>query len=169
MLPGGVQMPGGLSLRPTRASDGAFLESLHRSTREDLRLVDGEDDFIEELIDMQHRAQTTGYGDMFPNAMYFIIENQGERIGRVVLDFGHVEIRVVDLAFIPAARGKGFGAQTLQTVQMVASKLMAPVVLTVLSQNVLAKQLYLRLGFVVVDMQFPLERMIWYPLMQTGH
>lgn len=163
MLPNSIRMPDGLSLRLTRASDNSFLESLHRSTRDDLQLIDAENDFIEELIDMQHRAQTTGYGDMFPNAMYFIIENHSESIGRVVIDFGHNEIRVIDMAFIRTARGKGFGAKTLQSVQMVAGKMMAPVALTVYSGNLQAKQLYLNLGFRVVEVNFPHERMLWYP------
>ncbi len=166
MLPGNIQMPGGLSLRPTRASDNGFLESLHSATRDDLRLVDAENDFIEDLIDMQFRAKTEGYGDMFPNAMYFIIENQGESIGRVVLDFGHNEIRVIDLALIRLARGKGFGAKTLQAVQLVAAKIMAPVALTVVSYNLQAKMLYLNLGFRVEEINLPFERMVWYPTLQ---
>lgn len=167
MLAGGIQMPGGLSLRPTRASDNAFLESLHRHAREDLRGIDAEDDFIEALIDMQFRAQTTGYGDKFPNAMYFIVENQGECIGRLVLDFGDNEVRVVDLAFIPAARGKGYGGKTLQAVQLVAGKVMAPVTLIVHCHNLPAKQLYLGLGFAVDAVQLPFERMVWYPSLST--
>jgi ribosomal protein S18 acetylase RimI-like enzyme len=160
---GNVKFQGGLSLRPMNSSDSVFIESLYRSTRDDLRMIDAEDDFIEELIGMQHSAQTQGYGDMFPNAMYFVAEYHSERIGRVVLDFGQNEVRVVDIALIPAARGKGYGSQVLQAVQLVAGKVMAPVTLSVRSDHVLAKQLYARLGFVVEEQQMPFERMIWYP------
>lgn len=163
MLSGGMNIQGGLSLRPARASDNAFIESLYRSTRDDLRVLDADEDFIDELIDSQRRAQTEGYGDMFPNAMYFIAEHHNESIGRVVLDFGHNEVRVVDIALIPAARGKGFGGQILQAVQMVAGKVMAPVALTVRFDHLRAKQLYARLGFVVEEAQIPYERMVWYP------
>ena len=145
------------------ASDNAFVEGLYRSTRDDLRLIDAEDGFIDELIESQRQAQTQGYGETFPNAMYFIAEHHTESIGRVVLDFGHNEVRVVDIALIPAARGKGFGGQIIQSVQLVASKVMAPVSLTVRFDHRLAKQLYLRLGFVVEAMQVPYERMVWYP------
>jgi GNAT superfamily N-acetyltransferase len=126
-------------------------------------MLDAEEDFIDELIDAQRRAQTEGYGDMFPNAMYFVAEHHNERIGRVVLDFGHNEVRVVDIALIPAARGKGFGGQILQSVQLVAGKVMAPVALTVRFDHLRAKQLYARLGFVVEEAQIPYERMVWYP------
>ena len=74
-----------LGMRPARPSDSGFIESLYRSTREDLRLVDAEDDFIEALITMQQQAQTVGYGNLFPNAMTFIVEKQGEPIGRVMV------------------------------------------------------------------------------------
>lgn len=163
MLTGSMKFQGGLSLRPMATSDKVFVESLYRSTRDDLRLIDAEDDFIEGLIEMQQYAQTRGYGDMFPNAMYFVAEHHKERIGRVVLDFGQNEIRVVDIALIPAARGKGYGSQVLQAVQMAAAKVMAPVALSVRADHIPAKQLYARLGFVVEEAQMPFERMTWYP------
>lgn len=163
MLSGSMNIHGALSLRPMVASDNAFIESLYRSTRDDLRMLDAEEDFIDELIESQRRAQTEGYGDMFPNAMYFIAEHHNERIGRIVLDFGQNEVRVVDIALIPAARGKGFGGQILQAVQLVAGKVMAPVSLTVRFDHLPAKQLYARLGFVVEEAQMPYERMVWYP------
>ncbi len=163
MLSGSMRFQGGLSLRPMAAADKSFVESLYRSTRDDLRLLDAEDDFIEGLIEMQQYAQTQGYGDMFPNAMYFVAEYHNERIGRVVLDFGQTEIRVVDIALIPAARGKGYGSQMLQAVQLAAARVMAPVTLTVRADHLPAKQLYSRLGFIVEEAQVPYERMIWYP------
>lgn len=163
MLSGNIKLPNGLSLRAMRSSDSIFMESLYRTTRDDLRMLDAEEDFIDEFIDLQRRAQTQGYGDMFPNAMYFVVEYHSERIGRVVLDFGQNEIRVVDIAMIPAARGKGYGGQVLQVVQMAAGKVMAPVALTVRFDHLRAKQLYARLGFAVEEAQIPYERMVWYP------
>jgi ribosomal protein S18 acetylase RimI-like enzyme len=159
----GFSLPAGLALRPTRPADQGFLESLHRSTREDLRLIDADDDFIEELIDMQFRAQTAGAGEMFPNAMYFIVEYHGERIGRVVLDFGPVEVRVVDIALIPAARGKGLRTGVLQAVQAAAAQALTPVTLISRCDNLKAKAHYQRMGFVVEEIAFPFERLIWYP------
>ncbi|MBI5936815.1 MAG: GNAT family N-acetyltransferase [Betaproteobacteria bacterium] len=156
-------LPGGLAMRPATAADNAFLESLYRATRDDLRLADAEEDFIENLIELQHHAQTHGYGDAFPNAMYFVVEYHSERIGRVALDFGPNEIHVIDVALIPAARGKGYGSQVLQTIQATAAKVMAPVSLTVRTDHLPVKQLYGRLGFVVEAGQFPFERMVWYP------
>lgn len=162
-MQGPWKMPAGIGFRQARDSDRPFLESLYRSTRDDLRLLDAEEDFIEELIEMQYRAMTQGYGDQFPNAMYFIIENQGERIGQVTVDFGPNEVRIVNLAFIPQARGKGYGSHILRGMQVVAANVGAPLALTVRSDNLVAKRLYLNLGFRVEEIVPPLERMVWLP------
>lgn len=159
----------GLAMRPANPGDAPFIESLFHSTRNDLRMLDAEDEFIDALIEMQYKAQTQGYGDMFPNAMYFIVEHLGERIGRVTLDFGSNEIRVVDLALIPAARGKGFGTSVLQYVQLTAQKIMVPVALSVAATNFAAAQLYRRLGFQVVESDPMQARMMWYPSATGTH
>lgn len=163
MLPGAGTLPAGLSLRPSQPSDAVFIESLHRSTREDLRMIDGSEDFIESLIDMQFHAQSRGYGEQFPNAMYFVIEKLGERVGRVTIDFGSNEIRLVDIAFIPAARGHGYGTHVLKALQMAAGKAAAPLVLSVLHVNLAARQLYERLGFRVSNIGPSHAEMTWYP------
>lgn len=163
MLQGIGQMPEGLGLRPARDGDRPFLESLYRSTREDLRLLAAEEDFIEELIEMQYRAMTQGYGEQFPNAMQFIIEHRQERIGQVAVDFGPNEVRIINLSFVPPARGKGFGAHIIRGMQMAAAKVRAPLALTVRSDNLVAKRLYSNLGFQVADLAPPYERMLWLP------
>lgn len=152
-----------LGMRPARPSDSGFIESLYRSTREDLRLIDAEDDFIETLITMQQLAQTVGYGNLFPNAMTFIVEKQGESIGRVMVDFGHNEVRLIDIAFIPLARGKGYGETVIRNLQLAAAQAKAPLVLTAMKNNPAAKSLYLRLGFQVEEATDAYERMAWYP------
>lgn len=163
MLPGTSNLPDGLSLRPAGPSDQPFIQSLYASTRNDLRLVDGERDFVESLIDMQFQAQSTGYGSQFPNAMYFIVEKLGERIGRVTLDFGTNEVRLVDIAFITAARGKGYGTTVLKAIQHTAAKIRAPVALSVMKTNLAVKRLYLGLGFRTEESGPIYERMVWYP------
>ncbi|MGD8175078.1 GNAT family N-acetyltransferase [Marinimicrobium sp. ARAG 43.8] len=159
-----LDLPDGLSVRPSRASDKPFLEKLHQTTREDLQLIDGEKAFVENIIEMQFRAQTEGYGEKFPNAMYFIIEKHWEPIGKATLDFGPNEIRVVDLAFIPKARNQGFGKSVIQAFQRCAHQVMAPLTLSVLQNNIQARQLYASLGFQVESVSPPYEFMIWHPM-----
>ena len=163
MPTGFSNLPDGLVLRPANPTDQAFIESLYASTRDDLRLIDGEREFVESIIDMQYRAQTQGYGDQHPNALYFVAEKQGERIGRVTLDFTADRVHIIDIAFVPAVRGKGYGTTVLQAVQQAAATIKAPVSLSVASANLMAKQLYARLGFRIEESSEMYERMIWYP------
>jgi ribosomal protein S18 acetylase RimI-like enzyme len=152
-----------LVLRPARDSDRGFIEALYRSTRDDLRLVDGEPEMIESLIDMQYRAQHSGYGAQFPEAWHFVVEHAMERIGRVVLDFGENEVRLVDIAFVPTARGKGFGKEVIKALQGTAARVWAPITLTVHPLNVPARRLYASLGFRTLEPHPVAERLVWYP------
>ena len=158
-----LRLPDGLDIRPARDSDRPFIESLYHTTRDDLRLIDAESDFIESLIEQQQHAQTVGYGDQFPNAMYFIIEKQGERVGRVVIDFGHNEIRIVDIALIPEARGRGYGSGVLRALKHAAKSVCAPLVLSVHRQNPAARRLYEQEGFRLEQSDQMNDQMIWYP------
>lgn len=158
-----LNLPDGLYMRPAGDSDKLFIESLYKKNREDLRMIDAEKDFIEELIDTQYHAQTVGYGDKFPNAMYFIIEKHNERVGRVVVDFGPNEIRLVDIALLPAAQGKGFGKGVIQALQSAARQVMTPLTLSVSKTNLAAIGLYAQLGFKVAESSDSYDFLIWYP------
>lgn len=158
-----LNIPDGLHVRPSTAADKPFLEKLHHSTRQDLQLIDGEQDFIESIVEMQFKAQTQGYGDQYPNAMYFIIEKHHEPIGRATIDFGHNEAHLLDIAFLPQARGHGFGKALIQSFQLAAAQSGLPMSLNVLQSNTGAKLMYLSLGFVVEAISPPYEEMRWYP------
>lgn len=167
MLPGNHgHFDNGISIRPARASDQPFIASLFRSTRDDLQMLNAEQGFIDALIDQQHEAQMQGYGDQFPNAMYFIVEKINEPIGRVTIDFGSNEVRIVDLALIPAARGKGFGSSILRGIQQAAGVTGAPVTLSVQANNIGAQQLYARLGFQLTEIGEMHHMMSWFPSAQ---
>ncbi|ATD10049.1 GNAT family N-acetyltransferase [Pseudoalteromonas piscicida] len=155
--------PDGLYVRPSKPEDKGFLESLHHSTRQDLQLIDGDKDFIESIIEMQFKAQSNGYGDQFPNAMYFIIEKHHERIGKATIDFGNNEVRLIEIALIPQARGLGLGAAVVQSFQQAAAQSGVPMTLSVLQDNYNAKRLYQKLGFKIESIKAPYELLIWYP------
>lgn len=158
-----LNLPDGLYMRPATGSDKIFIESLYKSTRDDLEMIDAERGFVEELKDMQHHAQTEGYGAQFPNAMYFIVEKHHEKIGRVVVDFGPNEVRIVDIAFIPEARSKGFGKAVLQSLQVAATSVHAPLFLSVAKTNIPALTLYASLGFQVAEVGDVYDLLVWYP------
>lgn len=158
-----LQLPNGLYMRPAKTSDKPFLEKLHESVRQDLLNIDADKEEIDTIIEMQFRAQSLSYGNSFPNAMYFIIEKHHERVGKLTLDFGSNEIRILDIALLPQARGLGFGKGILQSVQHCAAQAVTPVTLSVEQMNLGAKQLYLSLGFIIESVDPPYEFLVWYP------
>jgi len=152
-----------ISMRPANPNDSIFIEELFRSTRDALRLADNDPEYVEEIIGHQFNFQAQGYGANYPNALTFIIEHHRERIGRAVVDFGHNSVHLLDIVFIPVARGKGFDKTVLQAMQETAKKICSPMTLIVDQTNAMAKHLYLSLGFVVESVHPPSELMIWYP------
>ncbi len=163
MQKGGIQLPAGMSMRAARQSDKGFIESLFNSTRDDLRLIDAETDFIEELIDMQYHAQTVGYGEMYPNAMYYIVEMRQERVGRVIVDFGTDYVDIVDISFIRPARGKGYVSGVIQALQMAAMKVHAPLYATIGLTNPALYNTYISLGFMAQSAKGMAECLVWFP------
>lgn len=158
-----ITLPSGLHIRPSHISDKAFLEKLHHAVRQDLQYIDADKDLIESIVEMQFKAQIQGYGEQFPDAMYFVIEKHQQPIGKATIDFSDEFVHLIDIAFIPEARGQGFGKAVLQAFQQCAAQVAAPMLLSVEQQNNVAKQLYYQLGFVTQQIQPPYERMIWYP------
>lgn len=163
MLQGASSLPNGLGLRPAGPADQPFIQSLYASTRQDLWMAEGEPEYIQSVIDMQFNAQSMGYGDQFPNAMYFVVEKLNEPIGRVTIDFDKDLVHIIDIAFVPLARNKGYGTTVIDAIQKVAGQIKAPVLLSVAVTNTQARQLYERMGFSHYQSGEGYERLIWYP------
>ncbi|POA41900.1 GNAT family N-acetyltransferase [Pseudomonas sp. MPR-ANC1] len=153
----------GLVVRPSRATDGPFLQSLYQTARPDLQWIDGEQERVQQVVAQQFQVQEQGMGDNYPNAMHYVVEKLGTAIGALSTDFGANEIRVLYLAFIPQARGQGFGRAVLQGVQKAAQQLRCPVATVVWTNNPHARRHYLALGFAVEESNPAAERLVWYP------
>jgi len=153
----------GLSMRPSRPTDGPFLQSLYRSARPELQWIDADPEVVEQVVAQQFQVQERGIGDHFPDAMHYVVEKLDTPIGVLSADFGPNEIRVLYLAFIPAARGKGFGRSVLQGVQKAAEQVRCPVATVVWASNPQARQHYLALGFRVEESSPGADRLVWYP------
>ena len=153
----------GLSMRPSRPTDGLFLQSLYKSARPELQWIDADPEVVEQVVAQQFQVQERGIGEHFPDAMHYVVEKLDTPIGVLSADFGPNEIRVLYLAFIPAARGKGFGRSVLQGVQKAAEQVRCPVATVVWTSNPQARQHYLALGFRVEESSPGAERLIWYP------
>lgn len=165
MLQGLATLPNGLSIRPARPGDKAFLEKLHRDQREDLKMIDADRDFVEELLEMQLRAQTGGYGAMFPNALYFIIEKTGERVGKLTLDWSGTEARVVDLGFVKKARGRGYGQSVIQALLAACGQSKCPLAVSCPVMNAAFMNWLVMQGFVVDQAPEGASHhlLVWYP------
>lgn len=165
MIAGTVQLPHGISARPARSGDKDFLAKLFRDSRDDLHMADANKDYIEMTIDMQLNAQTTGYGNNFPNAVYLVLEKNGSRIGRITLDIGPVELRLVNLDFIRKARNKGYGSSIIQWIMKAAAQTRRPMVMPARRDDFVLTRFLLRYGF-VEDKAISDDvtaRMIWFP------
>jgi ribosomal protein S18 acetylase RimI-like enzyme len=152
-----------LVVRPSRATDAPFLQGLYQTARPDLQWVDGEQEQVQQLVAQQFQVQEQGMGDNYPNAMHYVVEKLGTVIGALSTDFGTNEIRVLYLAFIPQARGQGYGRAVLQGVQKAAQQIRCPVATVVWTSNPHARRHYLALGFAVEESNPAAERLVWYP------
>ena len=153
----------GLVVRPSRVSDGPFLQGLYQAARPDLQWIDGEHEQVQQVIAQQFQVQEQGLGENFPNAMHYVVEKLGTAIGALSTDFGPNEIRVLYLAFIPQARGQGYGRAVLQGVQSAAQQIRCPVATVDWASNPHARRHYLALGFEVQERNPAAERLVWYP------
>ena len=165
MITGTVTLPHGMTARPARKADKNFLEKLFKDSRNDLKAAKAPRDVIEMTIDMQLAAQTSGYGSLFPNAIYLVLEKNGSRIGRVTIDIGSIDIRLVDLCFISKAQNRGYGTAIIQWAMTCAARIPRPLVVPTRRDNPALLGFLLMAGFKedtsISDEVF--ARMIWFP------
>ena len=165
MIQGTVQLPHGISARPARSGDKDFLAKMYRENRDDIRMADGATDYLEDVIDMQLRAQQGGYGNQFPNAIYLVLEKNGTRIGRLTLDIQTVEMRLVDLDFIKKAQGKGFGSGILLWLMKAAAQTKRPLLVPARRDDFAMAKFLAKYGFVedTAISDDMMARMSWFP------
>lgn len=142
----GVGMP--LALRPAEAADEEFLQSVYASTRADeMALVDWTGEQKAAFVQMQFRAQRQYYLSQYPHAEYYIVETDGNRIGRMIVDRSLDPILLMDIALLPEHRGRGAGTALIHELLDEADRAGRTIQLHVESFNP-AMRLYTRLGFV---------------------
>jgi ribosomal protein S18 acetylase RimI-like enzyme len=97
------------------------------------------------LLSMQYNAQTKGYNTQYPNAENSIIEMQGDRIGRLLVNRYETNIYLIDIAITHNFRGKGIGSFLLGRLKTESET----VKLSVYKTNFGAIKLYEKHGFAV--------------------
>jgi len=141
----------GIAYRAMTDADLPFVAALYASTRaEEVAATGWPDDLRRAFLAQQHEAQHSHYRKFYPEAERLIIEREGEAIGRLYLAEWERELRVVDIALVPAARGTGIGCAILRDVQALATARGKAVSIHVEKNNP-ARRLYDRLGFAAVE------------------
>lgn len=152
-----------VALRPETPGDEAFARGVYASTREEeLAVTPWTDEEKAAFVAMQYAAQRSYYRDVYPDATYDVVVVDGEDAGRLYVARLAEEIRVIDVALLPAFRGRGIGQRLLGDVLAEAGASGRKVVIHV-EQNNRARELYLRLGFVPAEDLGVYLRMEWAP------
>ena len=104
-------MMGAISTRAVRLPEDAdLLLSVYASTRPELCGPGWPD----ELVRMQFEAQSRHYGAFHPHAESTVVLVDGEPAGRLIVERAAAEIRIVDIALLPAFRGVGVGGRLVR-------------------------------------------------------
>lgn len=139
-----------LSLRPVTGGDDELLFTIYAATRtaEMARLTGWSEGQKEQFLRMQFLAQHTWYRQNYPGAGFWIIQSNGEPVGRLYLDtqFQPGDMRIIDIALLPAWRNQGIGSRILRDITAFAGSRNKSVSIHVESFNP-AKKLYQKLGF----------------------
>jgi GNAT superfamily N-acetyltransferase len=140
-----------IELRKSLPQDRLFLRSVYAGVRlDELALTDWDEVTKNDFIDMQFEAQDNYYREVYADADFLVIVEQGRPVGRLYIRCTGKEIRVIDLAVLPAFRNRGIGASLLGDILARASTQGVPVTIHVERMNP-ALRLYGRLGFVIAE------------------
>lgn len=138
---------GKIHLRSADHGDLAFLQRVYASTRQDeLALTGWSPEQKEAFLAAQFQAQHAHYHRHYPHGRFDVIEVDGEPAGRLYVDRTQREIRIIDIALLPAWRAHGLGSRLLREILEEAGAVAVPVTIHVEQMNP-ALRLYLRLGF----------------------
>ncbi len=141
----------GLTFRHTCPSDLPFLFRLYASTRtKELAPLPWSDAQKAAFLDMQARAQHADYARNYPDAERWVIERNGDAVGRLYLDRRQGAHHILDIALLPDSRGRGFGGALLADLIDEAAQAGKATTISVESMNP-ARRLYERLGFTLVE------------------
>lgn len=140
----------GIRLRLCHARDLPFLRRLYGHTRaEELGHTGWPQHLKRAFCQQQFDAQHTDYIRRFPEGDFLLVLHGRDSIGRLYADVGTAEVAIIDIALLPAWRGRGIGGSLLQSLQVYAASRNAAVSLKVLADNLPAQALYKSRGFAV--------------------
>ena len=143
--------------------DEEFLFQLYSSTRDDLGTLGLPQEQLVPLLRMQYAALVAGYSQKYPAATHHIIEFDGLRVGRLLVERRPGEILGIDLAVLPEFRGRGIGGSVIRWLIEEAEERGRAFVLHVARHNP-ALRLYRRLGGEITHDTGTHFRIEWGPM-----
>lgn len=139
-----------LEFRHISKEDRDILVKIYGSTRtEELAQTSWTEAQKKIFIESQFEAQRVHYERYYPGAEFLLIMYNDTIIGRLYL---HVteQLRIIDIALLPASRNTGLGTLLLTSIQTLAGNKGLPVSIHVEQFNP-ALRLYKRLGFIIKE------------------
>jgi len=153
----------GIVLRTEADADTDFLAALYADTRaEELAPVQWPEAEKARFLRSQFALQRQHYRAHYEGAEFLVLEQDGERIGRLYLHSGAREIRLMDIAVVRALRGRGIGSRLLAALLAHAATVGRQITLHVEPGNP-ARQWYERMGFERVEERGAYWFLSWTP------
>jgi ribosomal protein S18 acetylase RimI-like enzyme len=150
-------------LRPACDADRDFLLEVYGSTRADeLAVVPWDDETKRAFVEQQFTAQDAHYRRYYSGATFDVIEVDGMPAGRLYVHRTEGNIRIVDIALLPAFRGRGVGTEEIRALMEEAASSGSTLSIHVERTNP-ARSLYDRLGFLPTGEADIYQLMEWRP------
>ena len=153
----------GIAYRPIEDSDLPFLFDVYGSTRvEELAQTDWPLEMKVQFLQQQFAAQHEHYQRHYPDAEWLVIMRESDSVGRLYVEEWPSQIRLIDIAILPAFRRFGFGSAILSDLRDWASEKSKPLTIHVEKSNP-ARSLYDRMGFVFLQENGVYDLLEWRP------
>lgn len=155
---------GGWCLRDEVESDRDFVDELYTAIRwDELAAIPWPDAAKRAFLRDQSRLQADHYRRNYPGAALCVVECDGAAVGRFYLYASAGEYRLMDIALVPAWRGRGHGGRMLAALMAAARAERRQITLHVEPNNP-AQRLYARLGFELIEDRGVYHFLGWTPV-----
>jgi ribosomal protein S18 acetylase RimI-like enzyme len=143
--------PNQVTRRPIETDDLPFLQHLYGTTRAmELAAVDWSDEEKMKFIAQQFQAQHHHYTTYYYDATFELLLLDNQSIGRLYVHRSALEIRIMDIALLPAYCNQGLGSFLIKQLMAEADAHKQKISLHVEPYNP-AMRLYQRLDFQYIE------------------
>jgi len=148
-------------------ADHPFLRALYANVRAaELAPVPWPEEAKRAFLDEQFALQHDHYVKNYPGADLLLIERASLPVGRIYVYRTENEIRLMDIALVPEARGQGIGSALLHELMGEARATGRELTLHVEPDNP-AQRLYQRLGFRLIENRGVYDFLGWKSQLNT--